>query len=48
MLDRAHKRYLSALKALAQVRRLGVPRVQVNLGDKQFNIMSLYENAGAN
>jgi hypothetical protein len=40
ILDRAHRRLLSALKALAQVRRLGVPRVQVNLGDKQVNIMS--------
>lgn len=41
-LDRAQKRYLAALKTLAQVRRLLVSVVQVNIADKQVNI------AGAN
>jgi hypothetical protein len=33
--DRAHRRYLSAIKALAQVRRLLVPMVQVNVAGQQ-------------
>lgn len=37
-LDRAHKRYLSALKALADVRRLAGPAVQVNIARKQVNV----------
>jgi hypothetical protein len=36
-LDRAHKRYLTALKALAQVRRLALPALQVNIAHKQVN-----------
>jgi hypothetical protein len=36
--DRAHKRLLSAVKALAQVRRLQLPIVQVNIGEKQVNL----------
>ncbi len=36
--ERAQRRYLAAMKALAQVRRLGVPVVQVNIGDKQINV----------
>jgi hypothetical protein len=39
-LDRAHRRYLSALKTLATVRRLLVPAVQVNIADKQVNVAS--------
>ena len=35
--DRAHKRYLSAIKTLAQVRRLLFPAVQVNIGAQQVN-----------
>jgi hypothetical protein len=38
--DRAHKRYLSAVRALAQVRRLLTPAVQVNIGGQQVNIGS--------
>ena len=34
--DRAHRRYLSAIKALAQVRRLLVPMVQVNVAERQM------------
>ncbi len=36
--ERAQRRYLAAIKALAQVRRLAVPTVQVNIGDKQINV----------
>ncbi len=37
-LDSAHKRYLGAIKALAHVRKLQLPNVQVNIGEKQVNI----------
>lgn len=37
-IDRAQKRYLSAIKALAVVRKLGVPSVQVNIAKKQVNL----------
>ena len=40
MLDRAHNRYLSAIKVLAQVRRLSVPLIQLNVADKQINMLS--------
>jgi hypothetical protein len=36
-LDRANKRYLQALKALAQVRKMG-PAVQINIADRQLNV----------
>jgi hypothetical protein len=35
-LDRAHRRHLSAIKTLAQVRKMG-PAVQINIADKQIN-----------
>jgi len=35
--DRAHKRFLTAVKTLAQVRRLLFPAVQVNIGAQQVN-----------
>jgi hypothetical protein len=37
-IERAQRRYLAAIKALAQVRKLGVPAVQVNIADKQINL----------
>jgi hypothetical protein len=37
-LDQAHKRYMGAIKALAQVRRLQLPMVQVNVGHNQVNV----------
>lgn len=37
-LDQARKRFLSAIKALAEVRRLQLPTMQVNIGEKQVNI----------
>ena len=36
-LDRAHKRYLSALKSLAEVRKIGIT-VQLNIARKQVNV----------
>lgn len=45
-IDRTHKRYLSALKALADVRRLALPALQVNIARKQVNVAG--GAAGAN
>lgn len=36
--DRAHKRYLSAIKTLAVVRKLAVPVLQLNIARKQVNV----------
>lgn len=35
-IDRAHQRHLSAVKALAQIRKMG-PTVQINIAEKQIN-----------
>lgn len=37
--DRMHKRYLSAVKALAQIRKLNLPAIQVNIAERQVNIV---------
>jgi hypothetical protein len=37
-IDRAHKRYLSAIKTLAVVREPAVPVLQVNIARKQVNM----------
>jgi hypothetical protein len=37
-IDRAHRRYMSAVKTLALVRKLGLPTVQVNVAEKQVNV----------
>ena len=37
-LERAERRYLAAIKALAQVRRLLGPTVQINVGAQQVNL----------
>jgi len=37
-IDRAHKRYLSAIKTLATVRKLALPVLQVNTVEKQVNM----------
>lgn len=34
----AHRRYLSALKTLAMIRKLAIPVVQVNIGKNQVNL----------
>jgi hypothetical protein len=36
-IDRAHRRYLTAIKALATVRKLALPALQVNIAKKQVN-----------
>jgi hypothetical protein len=40
-LDRAQRRYLAAIKALAVVRRLGLPAVQLNVAAQQVNLAGL-------
>lgn len=43
-IDRAHRRYLSAIKALATVRRLLRPVVaQINIADRQVNVSAAAE-----
>jgi hypothetical protein len=37
-IDRAHRRFLSAVKALATVRKLGIPAIQVNIARRQVNV----------
>ena len=39
MLDRAHRRYLTAIKTLAEVRRISVSLIQVNIAEKQINAL---------
>lgn len=35
-IDKIHRRYLSAIRTLAQIRKMG-PAVQINIADKQVN-----------
>jgi hypothetical protein len=42
-IDRAHKRYLSAIKMLAVVRRLAIPAFQVNIARKQVNVSGVVQ-----
>ena len=37
-ISKAQARYLAAIRTLAQVRRLGVPAVQVNIAEQQVNV----------
>jgi hypothetical protein len=37
-IDRAHARFLSAVRTLAQVRKLAVPALQVNIAKNQVNV----------
>lgn len=37
-MHQAHERYLAAVKSLAQIRKMRLPNVQVNIGEKQVNI----------
>jgi hypothetical protein len=39
-ISKAQARYLAAIRTLAQVRRLGVPAVQINVGGQQVNVAS--------
>jgi hypothetical protein len=44
--DRAQRRYLQAIKALAQVRRLLVPMMQVNIAERQVNVAQAAASIG--
>jgi hypothetical protein len=46
-LGAAQKRYLAAIKALATVRRLALPALQVNIARKQVNVAGPYVAAEA-
>ena len=37
-IDAAHRRFLSAVRTLAQVRKLAIPSIQVNVGVNQVNV----------
>ena len=39
-LQQCNDRYLASVKALAQVRKMRVPNLQVNIGEKQINVAS--------
>ena len=39
--DRAHRRFLSAMKTLATVRKLALPMLQVNIGENQVNVANV-------
>jgi hypothetical protein len=45
-IDASHRRYLSAVKALATIRKLTVPAVQVNIARKQVNVLSASDQKG--
>jgi hypothetical protein len=47
LVDGANGRYLSALRTLAQVRRLLVPVVQVNMAKQQVNVVVASSDGGA-
>ena len=36
-LDRLHRRYLSSVKSLAQIRKMGPAVLQINLAEQQIN-----------
>jgi hypothetical protein len=46
-IDSAHKRYMSAIKTLATVRKLAVPALQVNIAKRQVNVLNATDNMGA-
>jgi hypothetical protein len=39
-IDAAHRRFLSAAKTLATVRKLALPAIQVNIAEKQVNVVN--------
>jgi hypothetical protein len=39
-IDAAHKRFLSAVRTLAQIRKLALPAVQINVAKNQVNVTS--------
>jgi X-X-X-Leu-X-X-Gly heptad repeat protein len=46
-LDKSQRRYLAAIKALAQVRRLQLPVIMLNMAQNQVNVGAQQMNAGA-
>lgn len=44
MVDRVQRRYLSALKTLAEVRRLNLPAIQVNVAQQQVVVGNLAQD----
>lgn len=43
--ESAHRRHLSSIKSLAQVRKMGLPALQVNIGLNQTNVVQAEVNA---
>lgn len=43
----AHNRYLTAIRTLAQVRRLALPMMQVNIAERQVNVAGSVQSAPA-
>jgi hypothetical protein len=39
-IQRAQKGYLSAIKALATIRKLALPAIQVNVAKRQVNVLN--------
>jgi hypothetical protein len=39
-MDAANKRFLSAVKALAVVRKLAIPALQINVARRQVNVVA--------
>ena len=46
-IDRAHARFLSAVRTLAQVRKLGLPALQINVGATQVTMIGGRDGASA-
>ena len=44
-IDRAHRRFLSAIRTLATVRKLAQPAIQVNIADRQINQVSVAQGS---
>jgi len=44
-LSMAQKRYLSACETLAKIRKMAVPALQLNIGDKQINVAGNLQSA---
>ena len=38
--DRAHRRFLSAIRSLAMIRKLALPAMQLNIAENQINVAS--------
>jgi hypothetical protein len=47
-LTMAQKRYLSACESLAKIRKMAIPPLQLNIGDKQVNVVGNVQTAAKN